>query len=230
MTFANELKAGLFLAAVLTIAALIGWGYHQKTLREKAEAAYTEQSVELAGAKKALLVTPKEVVKFVEVPAAVKAAVKSGVLAPIAAGKLSATSNVVNIPCPPSVPLDAPSLSEGQEVKPDSPPQVAVTFGLTGEIFIGKIKGGAVEHTSTFKATVRAVDDSWNSDITFEPENVVFDVKVSKEVAQAMDAYNKTWLQKHMRFMCPGVGIVYNPLDPTRPVQVGISCSYGVVW
>lgn len=228
--FHSRLFAGALLAVILALCALFGWGYYQRNRAEKAEATLIEQQAELEGAKKALLVAPKEVVKFVEVPVAIARAVKSGMLTPVAAGKFEVTSDVVSIPCPPPVRLDDESVSKGLAPVADKPAQVDIVFGLTGEFFIGKIKHGAVEYTSTFKATVRSVDDSWHSDVPISEENVAFTVKVNEDIAKAVDAYNQPWAKKHLKFMCPGIGVTYNPLDTVRPVNVGISCSYGFVW
>lgn len=227
MNWRHEILAGTFLVVSLTILGLIGWGFHQRNLKVAAEAAYTQQSVELEGAKRALLAKPSEVVKFVEVPAAVTKAVKSGAMLPIAATKVEATSTPVMIPCP-----------EPPEVTPTKPEETVavhhtnpVTFGLTGEFFIGKIKGGAVEHTSTLKGTVwmdaTDTDPAWNSDIEFKPENVKVDVRVSKDIAAAVEAYEQPWTKKHLRFACP---VVFAGLDIDGQINGGIGCAYGVVW
>ena len=234
----NPFAAGGFLVISLTILTLIGYSIHQKDLRVKAEAALVEAGVELEGAKKAILVAPKEIIKFVEVPSAVKAAVKTGAMTPIAAGKVTATSDTILVPCP------DPSLRKGQVDKADnsdtiifsdSPPPkpdpttVPLTFGLTGEVFLGAIKHGAIEHTVSLKATVWG-NDGWHSTVPFKPENVAFDVVFSKEVQEAIEEHEQPWLKRHTALMCPGVGVVYNPLDTGRPVNVGLVCAYGFTW
>lgn len=234
----NPFLAGGFLVVSLTILALIGYSIYQKDLRLDAEAALVEAGVELEGAKKAILVAPKEIIKFVEVPAAVASAVKKGVMIPIAAGKVTATSDTIIVPCP-DLSLrkgqldeaDKGSILDGSNTPPPTvlTPSVNLTFGLTGEVFLGAIKHGAVEHTVSLKATVWS-DAGWHSDVPFKPENVAFDVVFSKEVQEAIEEHSQPWFKKHTSLMCPGVGVVYNPLDTGRPVNVGLVCAYGFTW
>ena len=224
----HPLAAFAFLVISLTILTLIGYSIHQKDLRVRAEAALVEAGVELEGAKKAILVKPKEIIKFVEVPAAVKAAVKTGAMTPIAAGKVTAVSDTVEVPCPQPKTDDTVIFSDTPLPKPD-PTTVPLTFGLTGEVFLGAIKHGAIEHTISLKATVWSAD-GWHSTVPFKPENVDFDVVFSKEVQEAIEEHEQPWIKRHTALSCPGIGILYNPLDVTRPVNVGITCSYGLVW
>jgi hypothetical protein len=213
----SQIVAGTFLVVALAFCSAIGWGLYQRSLREEAEATLVEQGVELEGAKRALLVAPKEIVKFVEVPAAVASAVKRGVMTPITAARVEAKSDVVFVPCPPAMPDSRPPDAE----QPAS--TVPVTFGLTGEFFIGKIKHGAVEWTGSLKGT--AFNDDWSSDVIFAPENTRIDVLVSKDIAKAVEQYERSWLKKHARFQCPGVGLFYN-----GKISAGISCTYGISW
>jgi hypothetical protein len=227
MEWKRELGAGIFLVVSLTIMALVGWGFHQRNLREKAETAYIEQTVELEGAKRALLAKPKEIVKFVTLPPAMQKAVKQGRVTPIAAAKIGATSGTVTVPCPEPVRSTDESFTKGNNLKADIPTTATsteITFGLTGELFIGKVKGGAVEYTSNFKATVWS-NDGWSSDVPFAPENVVFDVKVSTDIAKAIEVYEKPWAAKHLKFMCPGIFVGYN-----GELTGGVGCGFGVVW
>jgi hypothetical protein len=213
-----------FLVITLTIFSLIGYAIHEKDLRQEAEASVVARDLELAGAKAAIVASPREVVKFVTVPAAVTAAVKHGTLVPVASGKIEAKSDVFLVPCP------LPEYRPGAQPSAKEPHTngVALTFGLTGEVFLGKIKYGKVETTATFKGT--AWSDTWQSDVVFAPENTHFDVKFSDEVAKAIEQYSRPWLKKHMALACPAIGVTYNPLDTTRPVNAGITCGYGFVW
>ena len=217
-----------FLIISLTILALIGYSIHQKDLRVAAEAALVEAGVELEGAKKAILVAPKEIIKFVEVPAAVASAVKKGAMTPIAAGKINATSDTIEIPCPEPPPDSTIIYSDSPLPKPKYT-TTPLTFGLTGEVFLGAIKHGAIEHTIALKGTVWN-DDGWNSDIAFKPENVAFDVVFSKEVKEAIEEHSRPFFQRHFRFTFPAVTLGYNVFDPSRPVVASVGASWGYVW
>jgi len=222
----NPFAAGAFLVASLAICALFGWGYHQKQLREAAEALVTQTQVELEGARQAILVAPKEIIKYVpSTPTAVKEAVKKGRMTPILGGKVVATSDTIAIPCP------EPTANTSSNAPPpaEAPRFANVQFGLTGEVFVGKIKGGPVETTATLKGTVFS-DWGYNAAVNFKPENVALDVVFSKDVSKAIEEYEQPWIKKHTALMCPGVGVTYNPLDTGRPVNVGVTCSYGFVW
>ena len=238
MNLKYELGAFLFLVISLSLLGLWSYGVHQRTLREAAEAAYTQQSVELEGAKRALLATPKDVAALTTLPPAVKDAVKAGRIVPIIAGRVIAKSNAIQIPCPEVVRPTDDSVSKGIALKADNegatspqepstgPVSIPVTFGLTGEFFVGKIKGGAVESTNTLKATIWSDGPpSWHSDVDFDPANVKVDIQVSTEIAKAVEAYEKPWTARHLKFMCPGVFVGYN-----GAITGGVGCGFGVVW
>lgn len=214
--------AGLVLVVSLTIMGLVAYINHQKGLLQAIQATATEQALELAGAKRALEVKPKEVVRFVEVPAAVKEAVKNGSLTPVTAVRIVATTPTLAVPCP------EPPVDPGAPREAAVPRFANIRFGLTGEVFIGKVKGGAVEATTSLKGTVFG-DNGFSAPLEFKPEDVAISVVFSKEISRAIEAYQEPWLKKHTAFACPGIGITYNPLN-ARPVDLALTCGYSMVW
>jgi hypothetical protein len=224
MTWKSELGAGVFLVASLTIAALFGWGFHQRTLRQEAEAKLVMVDLELAGAKAALLVKPKDVAPP-ETPIEVKEAIKKGLVAPIAGVTLRASSNVVNIPCPEPVRFVDESLTNGTALKADTivASTAPVSFDLTGNLFIGQVKHGQALWTGNLYGTVHSGD--FEAPVDFDPANVDITVKVSDEIGKAITYYERPWIKKHMRWQCPGIGVMYN-----GKVGVGITCTYGLTW
>lgn len=226
MSWKHEWAAGAFLITVLTICALIGWGGHQRQLRQEAEAKLLASDLELAGAKAALTVKPKEIIKFVEVPAAVKAAVKSGAVAPIAGIKGTAKSNVVEVPCPEPKRVEF----HDNEVIPDKEVNVTSTapvwFEVKGNLFLGQIKHGAAMWTGTLDGMVHSGE--FKAPIEFDPEHIDLQVKVSDELAKAADYYGRSWIKKHTAFACPIAGLSYDPF--TQKVAPSIGCGVGFVW
>lgn len=214
--------AGLVLVVTLTIMGLVAYTNHQKSLLQALQATATEQALELAGAKRALEVKPKEVVRFVEVPAAVKEAVKNGSLAPVTAIRIDATTPTLSVPCP------EPPSDPGPPGAVEVPRFANIRFGLTGEVFVGKVKSGAVEATVTLKGTVFG-DNGFSAPLDFKPEDVALGIVFSKEISRAIEAYQEPWLKKHTAFACPGIGITYNPLN-ARPVDLALTCGYSLVW
>lgn len=220
-----RIVAGTFLIVALTFLSLLGYSLHQKSLRQVAEAAYTQQSVELEGAKRALLVKPSEIIKYVEVPTAVKAAVKSGKMTPIASVKVAATSNTIEVPCPPQAqPLTGPLTDQTASIA-QTPAITPVTFDLTGNLFIGKVKAGAVEWTGSLTGVAHNADKTWSQAISFDPAETKIDVRVSSEIAEAVSEHEQSWGHKHFRFMCPGLFIGYN-----GKATAAVGCGYGIVW
>lgn len=218
-----RIVAGTVLIVALTFLSMCGYGLHQRNLRRAAEAKVLEVSVELAGAHKALEAKPKEVVKFVEVPVPIKEAVKKGTLTPILAAKGTAKSETFVVPtCPEPV-----SVSDVTDAPTETPVEPAWVV-LHGDIFVGKIKFGAPIWTATLGGGYHQGD--YHTNIVFKPENINLDMRVSEEIGRAVEEYEKPWIKKHTALMCPGVGVTYNPLDSTSPVNVGVQCAYGFVW
>jgi len=242
MTWKHELGAGAFLVVSLTIAALGGWGFHQRTLRQEAEAKLVMVDLELAGAKAALLVKPKDVAP-VGTPTEVKAAIKKGLVTPIAGVTLHATSNVVNIPCPEPVRFADESLTNGTALKADIDPHsgsnepkkdsttvtstAPVSFDLTGHLFIGQVKQGQALRTGDLSGTVHSGD--FEAPIEFDPEHLDVTVKVSDEIGKAVTYYERGWWKKHTALACPGVSLTYNPMND-RSVDIALTCGYSFVW
>jgi hypothetical protein len=229
MEWKHELGAGVFLVVTLTILSLFAWGQHQRTLRQEAEAKLVMVDLELAGAKKALLVKPKDVAPP-ETPKEVKEAIKKKLVTPIVGVTGKATSNVVNIPCPEPIRSTDESLTKGPAPQEDKPAPVAVpvTFDLTGNLFLGQIKKGQALWTGGVSGVVHSGD--FEAPIEFDPANVNIEVKVSEEIGKAVAYYERGWWRKHTALVCPGVGVTYNPLDSARPVNVGVTCTYGFSW
>lgn len=201
--------AGLVLVATLTILALYGWGSHQRSLRDAAEAKVVQAELEAAGLREAAAAPAKEIIKFVEVPQVVERLVKEGKVTPIAAGKVEATSQVIHIPCPPPT-TEVPV------------PEFNVQFGLTGDFLIVGVKGGKADFTGGFKATLFDRERNWSQPLEFDPANVKFDIAVNEELTKALDAYHRSWWRKHFRPYV-GVGVHVNPFSgrPDAGVQVG---------
>lgn len=223
MILSPKFLAGAVLVVALTVLASCGYAAHQRTLREQAEARYTEQSIELEGAHRALLAKPKEIVKWLSPPPAVKEAAKSGKATVIGGIKGKAESNVINIPCPPT---PAPPSEPPTDVKNIPPPnETPVYFGLEGDLLIVKVNKGAVEWTGRLAGEAHDKDRTWSRTIDFDPANINLDVKVSTEIAEAIEEHNESWAKKHLRFQCPGIGVVYN-----GSLSGGLTCTYGLTW
>jgi len=228
----HEVYAGLFLVITLTILAALGWGGHQRTLRQEAEGKLLAATLELEGAHRALSAKPKEIIKFVEVPAAVKAAVKSGAVTPLAAVKGTAKSNVVNIPCPEPVRSIDESLTKGLAPQEDTSPGTVtstapVWFEVKGNLFIGQIKHGEAMWSGTIDGAVHSGE--FEAPIEFDPEHIDFVVKVNEDIGKALDYSNRSWIRKHFGVACPGASVTYNPLN-ARPVDVALTCGVAMVW
>jgi len=225
----HKLLAGLVLITVLTAFSTCGYILHLRNQRDDALAVNVLKDLELEGAHKALLVKPKEIVKFVEVPAAIKAAVKSGAVTPLAAVKGTAKSNVVNIPCPPAT-ADAavpPSTDEPEADSTKVTSTAPVWFEIKGNLFIGQIRHGEAMWTGTVDGHIHSGE--FQAPIDFEPENIDFQVKVSDEIGKALDYSNRSWIRKHFGVACPGASVTYNPLN-ARPVDVALTCGVAMVW
>ena len=221
----SRIAAGAALILTLTFLSLLGWGLHQRRQKEKVEATLTIKLAELEGAKVALSLKPKEIIKLVPqatTPAIAKA-VKQGKIVPLAAVAAEVRSEPFVLPLP---------RSEGQpETGPtdDTPPTTGpVTFGVHTELLLTRVPRGPVMHEVSFSGTAYLED--FSVPITFEPGEADITVAVDKNIQKAFDFYDRSWLKKHTAFSCPSVGVTYNPLDTTRPVNVGITCSYGFVW
>lgn len=217
----NKWLAGYVLLSLLSIVALTGYAVELRSQRAEAQAAAATASLEADGWKKAAQATPKEVVKLVPqlVTKEVIRYIKEGVVQPVAAGTGSATSNVVEVPCPPT---PAP---QGQ------PFVVPALVKLKGSLLILD----SVDGTALWKGELSgklqsppATQPVWDRDLTFDPANVDLNITVSDKIHKALAAYDQPWFKRHLRLQCPGLGVVYDPI--LRRFDAGIGCSYGLIW
>jgi len=212
--------AGILLVTLLTIASTASYIYHLRNQRDEAIASQEQIKLEAEGFKKALAVKPTEVIKLVPtlVTKYVERKIHEGVIKPIASGRIEGSTDIT-VPCPPP--------SEGAT----APTEVPVHLTVAGSFLITRIRfGEAVSWNG--ELTGEATIGEAHTPLTFKPEDTKFDILVSQDIAVALRDHEREggWWKRHTALSCPGVGIIYNPLDVSRPVNVGITCSYGLVW
>jgi hypothetical protein len=213
----NPYLALATLVALLTIAALFGYAGHEKNLRLEAQAKVVSVTLERDGFAAAAAAAPKEVIKLVPtvVTKEITKLVHDKVVAPVASSTTSA-STTINVPCPPATSGSAPSTA------------VALTF--THDLLITRIRFGDVQWKDSVAGT--ATVNGVTTRMDFPQGSVLTHVAVSKDILADLHAHELEggWWKRHTKFMAPGVGVTYDPLDPARPVSVGIVVGYGFVW
>ena len=212
--------AGTLLVILLFITSTASYIYHIRNQRDEAIAAQEQLKLEAEGYKKALLVKPTEVIKLVPtlVTEYIEKKVKAGVIIPIASGHVEASTDL-SVPCPPP--------PEGAT----APTEVPVHLTVQGNFLITRIRfGEAVSWKGDLTGDAQIGDN--HTALTFKPEDTRFDILVSRDIAIALRDHEREggWLKRHTALACPGVGVTYTPLDPLRPINVGITCSYGMIW
>jgi len=105
----------------------------------------------------------------------------------------------------------------------EPPKESPVTLDITGNLFVAKVKHGAALWTGALAGEAHVGDTT--TPIVFAPENVSIDMRVSTDISKAIEAYERPWLAKHMRWQCPGVGVFYD-----GKLSAGLSCTYGLTW
>ena len=221
----NKWLAGYVLISLLTIAALVGYAYELRTARQEAQASVATAALEAEHWKQVAEATPKEITKLVPtlVTKTVTKYIKAGVVEPIVAAKGEATSQVVQIPCP--------SVSNGQGAEADT--FTPTVFKLFGDFIVTDVKGGIPLWTGELRGQAQAPAKgtevpAWSKNLVFNPEDIHVDVLLSSKIHKAMAAYDQPWIKRHTGLACPGAGLIYNPF--TQRVDVGLTCSYSMVW
>ena len=225
--FNSQFVAGVFLIFALTVLSMCGYARYQKSQKEKAEGELITARMELNGAKQALEVKPKEIIKWLPLVATdeVKKAIKSGTITPLTGTKIDATSQPVQFTCPEVEKLgDVPPRLLGEPHR--TPP---VTFGVHAEVLLTRVKGGPVMNESAISGVAHIEGVNEPVPISFDPTDVDVSVTVDSNIQKAFKLQDEPFFSKHTALACPGVSLTYNPLND-RAIDVALTCGYSFVW
>ena len=214
--------AGTLLVAFLTLAATASYISHLRNQRDDALAAQTQIKLEAEGYKKALLVKPTEVTKLVPtlVTKYIEREVKAGTIQPVAAGHIEGHTSIY-VPCPTETEpiLDSYEPQKGTDVK----------LTVVGNFLITRIRFG---EAVSWKGDLGGDADinGAHTPLTFKPEDIQFDVRVSQDIATALRDHEREggWLRRHTALACPAGGLAVDPFD--GKVTAAVTCAYGFVW
>jgi len=216
--------AGAFLITALTVFATCGYVLHLRNQRDDAIASRTRIELEAEGFQEALRAKPKEVLKLVPtlVTPAVEKMVKAGSVKPIAAAAIEAKTEIV---------FDCPAGTvEGVVIVPATPQKARLIF--TADLLITRIKFGLATEWKGGVGGSAQINDGPIIGLKFDEADTRIKIAFSDEIAKALYDHEREggWLKRHTALVCPGVGVTYNPLDTNRPVNVGVTCTYGLSW
>lgn len=215
----SRLAAGLTLIGSLTIMALCGANCRSRELLREERVKAVALTIERDGYRDALAVKPKEVIKLVPhlVTKTVKEYIKKDKVEPVASGHAKAEATV-ELPLPPQ-----------EEGKP-TPESMPVTFGVTADFLITRIRGARdVEWDASIEGDVKL--DSMEEAIPLQFAKRAIEIRVSEDIAKALADHEKEggWFKRHTALACPGASLTYNPLSD-HPVDVALTCGYSFVW
>ena len=216
--------AGAFLIMALTVFATCGYVLHLRNQRDDAIASRTRVELEAEGFKEALRAKPKEILKLVPtiVTKEIERLVHEKKIAPVASGHIEAKTEIV-FECPEGA-------REDGVVVPATPQTAKLIF--TADLLITRIKFGLATEWKGGVGGSAQINGGPIVGLKFNDEDTKINIAFSDEIAKALYDHEREggWLKRHTALVCPGVGVTYNPLDTGRPVNIGITCTYGLSW
>ena len=217
--------AGAFLIITLSVISTCSYISHLKAQIGTSQAALIQKDLEAEGFKKALLAKPTEVIKLVPtlVTKYVEVGVHEGTIQPIASGHVEGKTNLF-VPCPMSSGDTANTPIENQGTD--------VHLSVYGNFLITRIRFGEAVSWKGDLGGSAAFGEGQPKPLVFTPEDTKFNIVVSSDIERALLAHEREggFWKRHTAFACPTVTATYNPLDTTRPINVGIGCGWGMVW